>query len=220
MALFNKNTSELNEEATDFHFPTSKKALIIFTRNPELGKCKTRLATVIGDKAALEIYRMLLEHTAEVTKNIKADRFVLYSDSITKNDVWDDTLFIKKLQIGEDLGIRMQNAFIDRFESGYEKVVIVGSDIFDLTQNHIEEAFQKLNEHDVVIGPAKDGGYYLLGLKTLPDNLFSNKNWGTSTVLKNTLDDLESYNVHLLEELNDIDTFDDIKNLSEFKKFI
>ena len=92
------------------------------------------------------------------------------------------------------------------------KVVIIGSDVIDLQTKHIEDAFLKLDTNDVVIGPAKDGGYYLLGMKSLQGNLFKGKNWGTSSVLSDTIHDLQNLNVFLLEELNDIDTYDDVKN--------
>ena len=89
------------------------------------------------------------------------------------------------------------------------------SDLYDLRASHIEEAFVRLGENDTVIGPAEDGGYYLLGQKELNAQVFINKSWGTSTVLEATLGDLKFKNVHLLEKLNDIDTFEDLKNNSE-----
>jgi hypothetical protein len=209
--LSTKDTNSDNEMAYDFHFPTSKKAIIIFARNPELGKCKTRLAQTIGDESALKIYKHLLHHTAKITEKINTDKFVFYSEHIHKNDIWKDDIFIKRLQYGTDLGIKMKNAFTELFNSGYEKIIIVGSDILDLKTEHISESFLKLDMHDVVIGPAFDGGYYLLGMKQLHSTVFENKAWGTSTVLEDTLKDLKYQNVFLLEELNDIDTFEDIK---------
>jgi hypothetical protein len=218
--LSTKDTSSDDEMTFDFHFPTSKKALIIFTRNPELGKCKTRLAQAIGDEAALKIYKHLLQHTAKITEKVIADKVVFYSEHIYKNDFWDDNIFIKKLQQGTDLGVKMKNAFTDLFQSGYEKIIIVGSDILDLTSAHISEAFLKLDTHDVVLGPALDGGYYLLGMKQLHPCIFENKAWGTDTVLENTLTDIQQLNVFLLEELNDIDTFEDIKENKILKELI
>ena len=214
-----KETDGDNEMATDFHFPTSKKALIIFTRNPELGKCKTRLAKTVGDESALDIYKYLLKHTAVISKEIKADRYVFYSEKIIKEDLWDSNIFRKKLQKGDDLGERMLNAFSELFEMGYEKATIIGSDLLDLNSELMNDAFSILDHNDLVIGPAKDGGYYLLGMKNLYPNLFIHKDWGTSTVLKDTLTDLQNSNVHLLKELNDIDTFEDMQQYSELEKF-
>ena len=105
--LSTKSTAGDNEESFNFHFPTSKKALIIFTRNPELGKCKTRLAKTIGNENALEVYKYLLNHTASISKNVTADRYVFYSENIINEDLWDSNIFRKKLQKGDDLGQRM-----------------------------------------------------------------------------------------------------------------
>jgi len=220
MGLFSTKGSESdNELATNFYFPTSKNALIIFARNPELGKCKTRLAKVIGNEAALEIYKYLLNHTAEISKNIKADKFVFYSDDIKKEDLWNKDIFRKKLQYGTDLGARMENAFTELFQLNYEKVIIIGSDLLDLNTKHVNDAFELLENNELVIGPAKDGGYYLLGMKTLHLNVFKNKDWGTSTVFKETIKDIQNSNYALMEELNDIDTFEDIKPYQQLRKF-
>ena len=116
MALLNsKETSSDNEMAADFYFPSSKKALIIFTRNPELGKVKTRLAKSVGDESALEIYKFLLKHTVAITKNLNVDKYVFYSENIHRDDIWDPEIFRKKLQTGTDLGEKMQNAFFCTF---------------------------------------------------------------------------------------------------------
>jgi len=219
MGLLSKKSTDDNEMAFDFHFPTSKKALIIFIRNPELGQCKTRLAKTIGDEAALNIYSYLLQHTAQVSEAVKADKYVFYSETINKNDLWNTDVFRKKIQNGTDLGSRMENAFSKLFGLGYEKVMIIGSDLLDLNQQHIEIAFEAFNHHDVVIGPSKDGGYYLLGMKKIHENIFKNKTWGTETVLKETLNDLQNIKVELLEELNDIDTFEDMKHYKQLEQF-
>jgi len=186
-------------------------ALIIFTRNPELGKCKTRLAKDIGDESALEVYLYLIKQCIRVIKNIEVDRYVFYSDKVILNDVWDDSLFHKSKQEGHMLGLRMQNAFGDLFKIGYQRVVIIGTDLPDLNEHHINQAFEALETHGYVIGPSKDGGYYLLGMKTNNDLLFKNKKWGESTVLKDTVKDIEGQTVYFLQELNDIDTFEDLK---------
>lgn len=198
----------------------SKNLLLIFTRNPELGKVKTRLAKTIGEKKALEIYKFLLNHTKKVTKNIACDKAVYYSVKVRKNDIWDASTYQKKQQLGEDLGIRMKHAFQDSFAAGYEKVLIVGSDLIDLSEDIIEKGFIQLASNDVVIGPAKDGGYYLLGMKSLPPNIFENKTWGTATVREDTLNDLKDKKVHLLNELNDADIFEDIEEHPAFQHLL
>lgn len=217
--LTSNNSSSDNEIAKDFHFPTSKKALIIFTRNPELGKCKTRLAKTVGETSALDIYKYLLQHTAQISVQVKADKYVFYSENIKRDDFWNSMVFSKKLQQGDDLGERMKNAFAELFEFGYERVIIIGSDLLDLTSEIVTNAFELLTDFDNVVGPAKDGGYYLLGMKKLTTKVFKNKDWGRSSVLKATLDDLQNSDVHLLKELNDIDTFEDMQHYEELKKF-
>ena len=197
----------------------SKSALIIFTRNPELGKCKTRLAKSVGNEAALDIYKYLLKHTATISQNVNVDKFVFYSEEIKKEDLWNNAVFKKKLQQGIDLGQRMEHAFKQLFQSQYKKIIIIGSDLLDLKPADIETAFQILNKNDFVIGPAKDGGYYLLGMKRLQSKLFKNKKWGKYTVLNDTLKDIQNSTFVLLKELNDIDTFEDLKPYQQLKKF-
>lgn len=196
-----------------------KTALIVFTRNPELGQCKTRLAKTLGNQSALDIYKYLLQHTANVTKQVNADRYVFYSININQDDIWNTTHFIKRLQKGNDLGERMHNAFEELFMSGYKKVIIIGSDLLDLNADIIDNAITTLDHNDVVLGPAEDGGYYLLGLKKLYPELFKNKAWGTETVREDTFADLKNKTVSLLKPLNDIDTFDDMKHYNQLKQF-
>ncbi len=198
----------------------NKNLILIFTRNPELGKVKTRLAASIGQEKALQVYIELLQHTRKVVLETDYDKRVLYSDAINTKDMWNNHLFQKKEQFGKDLGVRMYNAFREGFEEGYQKIVIIGSDLITLEANDLEKAFAALDTNDVVIGPAEDGGYYLLGLKSIPENIFKNKEWGTHTVLKDTLKNIKNLKYSLLEEKNDIDTFEDIKDIPVFKKYI
>lgn len=198
----------------------TQNLLIIFVRNPELGKVKTRLARSTGNQTAFEIYKMLLQKTKEVTQHLNCDKVVYYSEDVIKNDIWDADIYTKRTQLGIDLGDRMQNAFAEAFEEHYKKVVIIGSDLYDLEPKYIDEAFKKLSTNDVVLGPALDGGYYLLGLSKMISSIFENKKWGTASVLKDTLDNLKEVNVHLLQSLNDIDVIDDIENHPDFAKFL
>ena len=114
----------------------------------------------------------------------------------------------------------MYHAFLEGFNSGFERIIVIGSDMYDLSQDDIENAFTHLNTNDYVIGPATDGGYYLLGMKTLNKDIFKNKEWGTSTVLKDTLNHLKETKLHLLEAKNDVDIYDDIKDIDALKPFI
>jgi rSAM/selenodomain-associated transferase 1 len=143
------------------------------------------------------------------------DKVVYYSEKIENNDFWKASLFEKKLQKGADLGERMQQAFETAFDRGYKKVLIIGSDLFELTSTLIISALEALETYDISIGPSLDGGYYLLGMKELHPAVFKNKKWGTDSVLENTLQDLKQQNVKLLEALNDIDTFEDLQQHPE-----
>ncbi|MGB5361646.1 MAG: TIGR04282 family arsenosugar biosynthesis glycosyltransferase [Eudoraea sp.] len=196
------------------------RLLLIFTRNPKLGKCKTRLAAVIGDQAALDIYMILLRHTAEITKDLNCSKEVYYSEEISENDLWDKDNYAKQLQEGNDLGERMYNAFKSGFQKGYKKIIIIGSDIYDLNSETIEAGFNSLENSDFVIGPAADGGYYLIGMKTLNHEIFLNKNWGTETVLEDTLSNLTHKEIQLLQIKNDIDVYEDLKEFDVFQSFV
>ena len=198
----------------------SKNLLIVFTRNPELGKVKTRLAKTVGNAIALKIYTFLLERTRDIAVQVSADKAIYYSVKVRENDIWDANNFQKHQQVGEDLGIRMLHAFKNGFKAGYEKVMIIGSDLYDLTAETIENAFIALKDNEVVIGPAEDGGYYLLGMNSLEEKVFKNKKWGTETVRKNTLEELKDKKVFLLGELNDVDVFEDIEHHPAFQTFL
>ncbi|MCM4161462.1 glycosyltransferase [Antarcticibacterium flavum] len=197
----------------------ASQLLIIFIRNLQPGRVKTRLAADVGHEAAMDIYKFLLQHTHGITKDLPYDKVVYYSENLQQNDIWEEEAFQKKVQRGKDLGDRMQQAFQEAFSSGYEQVVIVGSDIYELSSEEIKQAFSSLKENDYVLGPAKDGGYYLLGMTKPTLKVFKNKFWSTSSVLEDTLTDLKNEQVFLLKELNDVDTFEDIKEHRDFQKF-
>jgi rSAM/selenodomain-associated transferase 1 len=189
-----------------------KNALIIFVRNPVLGKVKTRLAATVGDEVALNIYKQLLQHTFEISKAVQADKFIFYAEQIIEDDIWQHEHYYKKLQKEGDLGIKMMSSFELLFERGYNNVCVIGSDCFELTSQIIEHALFSLQKEEVVIGPAKDGGYYLLGMKKLHKPLFQNKKWSTSTVLTDTIKSINELGLTFAElpELSDVDKAEDI----------
>jgi uncharacterized protein len=193
---------------------TSKRLLMLFVRNPELGKVKTRLAASVGPEIALDIYLHLLRHTRDITQALPLDKVVYYSERIEENDLWPDQLYQKKLQpAASDLGEKMKAAFETAFADGYTSVVIIGSDCQQLTPDIINEAFDRLENHEVVIGPALDGGYYLLGMKHLHLELFENKRWSTEHVFPDTLYDIERLHLShtLLPYLSDVDKLEDLQ---------
>ncbi|MFV8225599.1 TIGR04282 family arsenosugar biosynthesis glycosyltransferase [Christiangramia aquimixticola] len=198
----------------------SKELLIIFTKNPVLGTVKTRLAKDIGDEKALQVYKELLQHTCKVTAPLNFHKRVYYNQEIPENDIWDEGNFEKKLQISGDLGEKMNAAFAEGFRDGYENVIIMGSDLLDISTIDIEAAFNQLKHHDYIIGPALDGGYYMLGMKTLTSKLFKNKNWSTSSVYKDTISDMQNGQIGVLPEKNDIDTLKDLQHHPHLNKII
>lgn len=191
-----------------------KQSLLIFAKNEVFGKVKTRLADTLGNERALDVYQKLLKHTCTITKALPVHKIVFYSDYIEQQDLWSSTQYQKRVQQGEDLGLRMRNAFANVLDEGADRAVIIGTDCPDLSSGIIMEAFDKLNIYDIVIGPAKDGGYYLLAMKGLNSDLFYNIDWSTDLVLKQTLDICKSkkLSVHLLPVLADIDREEDLNS--------
>lgn len=199
----------------------SDKLLIVFTRNPELGKVKSRLAADVGKQSALDIYKFLLEHTHKVTSNLNLDKQVWYSNEVPEIDIWNKGNFTKHEQfVDDDLGKRMQFAFDEGFKKGYKYISIIGSDLYDISQTDIENAFDKLKNNEAVIGPASDGGFYFLGLSKSINELFVNKQWGKSTVLADCLENLKSYKFAELPVRNDVDYLSDIIDEEAFKPFL
>ncbi|WP_276362502.1 TIGR04282 family arsenosugar biosynthesis glycosyltransferase [Daejeonella sp. H1SJ63] len=186
-------------------------ALILFVKDPVPGQVKTRLAKAIGDQKASEVYRILLKNTLDISLPLACPKFVYYAEAVNEDDQWNVPGYIKKLQEGEDLGERMYNAFKDLFYLGFEKVLIIGSDCYDLKTEIIQEGFRQLNTKKVVIGPALDGGYYLLGMNALIPELFFDKAWSTDQLKDQTVNELRRMDISysLLPELRDIDDLDD-----------
>lgn len=192
-----------------------KTALLIFQKNPELGKVKTRLAAGIGDLKALEIYRNLIQLTFQEAEKTGFDVLVFHSSFIPETD--GGFGFQAFLQKGKDLGERMENAFHEVFAMGFSKAIIIGTDCPELSTEILLEAESKLETNEVVIGPAEDGGYYLLGMSEFYPELFRSINWSTDSVFKNTIDRAEakSLKTGLLIRLNDLDNEEDLKKLLE-----
>ncbi|MEN8786343.1 MAG: TIGR04282 family arsenosugar biosynthesis glycosyltransferase [Flavobacteriales bacterium] len=197
----------------------SKKLLIIFTKIPKLGNGKSRLAHTIGEENAFTIFKELIKHTAKITKDIDCDKWVCYADNTEENSFFDHSIYKKLIQSGTDLGERMRNVFVSATDQGYEQIILIGSDCYELSQSEIEKGFRILNNSDFVFGPAKDGGYYLIGTRTTFTKVFDNKTWSTSTVLYEALRDVEGADLSHgeLATLSDVDYE---SNLGELRKFI
>ena len=193
--------------------------VLLFIKSPEKGKVKSRLAKAIGEAAALDVFKCLARKTLEKLKDGKY-LFRLYfyphdSGAIIKK--WLGDTYYYAPQHGRDLGERMRSAFVETFSDGVEKVLLIGSDIPDLSISLINEAFNALDTSDAVIGPAHDGGYYLIGFNRasfLPD-IFQGIVWSTDSVFYQTMKVFEKsgLSVHVLTVLRDVDTFDDLLSL-------
>ena len=197
----------------------SKKLLIVFVKNILLGKVKTRLAKTIGKPAAFEVYKHLVEITEHETSKMKSCDVHIYFSDVIIDDKWPNQQ--KFVQQGIDLGERMQNAFKNGFELGYQNIIGIGSDLPDLNAEIINHGFEKLNKNDAVFGPAEDGGYYLIGMNKLIKCTFVNKKWSTNDLLFVTKNELQeaNYSIAELTTLNDIDTLDDLKSSTISKYF-
>lgn len=171
-----------------------------------MGKVKTRIGMEVGQDEALSIYRQLYSAVREKVLTFEADKFLYYSDEIEERDEWDDRVFSKKIQRGKDLGERMANAFKEVL-AYYEKVLIIGTDFPGINETILTHAATALERKHCVVGPCKDGGYFLLGLKDFDADLFENINWSTEKVLEQTIQRLEQKGKAycLLSVQNDID---------------
>lgn len=189
-----------------------RELLIIFYRNPQPGRVKTRLAATIGDEDALHVYLELCHHARRITERLDVPKIVFYTENVLSNDIWPDDIYQKRLQSGADLGARMHNAFEWGFNNGYDSICIIGTDCYELTVEIVVDAFAALRSCDVVIGPAVDGGYYLLGMRRLQSNLFEGKQWSTDRVFADTVSDLvaEGLSYVKLPVLRDVDVEADI----------
>lgn len=197
-----------------------KSALIIFQKNAVLGKVKTRLSADVGDEVAMEIYQQLVRHTHNVCKSLPVQKFLFFSEFIPDDisEFGQDYQF--EVQSGTHLGSRMENAFQRLFAKGFQKIIVIGTDCGELEKSILEEAFELLDTHEVIIGPAKDGGYYLLGMKKLFPDLFEDIPWSTEKVLFLTMEKLEKQKIsyELLEILFDVDRIEDWEKLKEKQK--
>jgi len=189
------------------------KALICFTKEPLEGKVKTRLAKSIGDTEATKIYKLMLNQILDLHVRDDIDKFVFtqtYSSDYKKY-FKDIKIFI---QIGDNIGEKMSNAFITLFTQGYEQVILVGADIPLLDEKIIHDAFDALKHHHATINKSEDGGYYLIGFSK---EYFKQKSFEidfSSAVFNRTLEALKPLHVKIGKELFDIDYIADLRRFN------
>lgn len=194
-----------------------RELLIIFTRFPVPGQAKTRLIPALGAKGAADLQMRMSEYTFAQCRKLAAQRLlkveVFYTGG-TESEVkkWLPVGMIHQPQCLGDLGKRIEHAFDHGFWTHMERVIVVGADCPSLTPEIMTEAFKCLKKKDLVLGPAKDGGCYLIGLRKQTSFLWENIDWGTEHVLKQIMAKAKKLNVShsLLEPLGDIDLPEDL----------
>ncbi len=189
----------------------SENLIIVFAKPARSGEVKTRLAKDIGNDLALEFYKTMLFHTRSVlrkiVKELECDIEIHLTENINES-IWDE--FKCKPQVEGDLGQKMYSAFHQAFKCGYKHVVLIGSDLPELSSSHLKQALLRLENSDLVLGPSKDGGYYLIAMNKNHPELFTDIQWSTETVLKNTLEKAANLKSALLPVENDVDTIEDL----------
>ncbi|MEM6754530.1 MAG: TIGR04282 family arsenosugar biosynthesis glycosyltransferase [Cyanobacteria bacterium P01_C01_bin.38] len=195
----------------------AKKHLIIFTRYPQPGKTKTRLIPALGVEGAANLQRQMTEYTVAKVKKFQSSAAISFEIRFAGGNLqlmqnWLGTELNYQLQGEGDLGKRMQNSFLSAFDKGAQEVVIIGIDCPGVNAQVLAEAFEKIQNCDLLLGPAVDGGYYLIGLKRAIAELFINIDWGTAKVLQQTVDIAQQLNLSVayLQTLADVDRPEDL----------
>jgi rSAM/selenodomain-associated transferase 1 len=191
----------------------------IFAKPPDPGSVKTRLIPDLGPDKAARVYRYCLEHSLDVARQSGLEYQLYLSESS------DDPLLQQEehfLQRGGDLGARMFNAFKDLLATSSDGALIIGSDCLDLSTRHLQQAAQALSDHELVLLPAVDGGYALIGCTAISPELFRAVRWGSDQVLEQTLANAGrlNYRTRLLETVRDIDTLQDLEHYPELLALI
>lgn len=193
------------------------EAIIIFIKNPELGKVKTRLAATVGNERALQIYHILMEHTKSVTNDLSVEKYLFYSTFVDEQDSWENEKYHKSVQYqGQDLGLKMVAAFTQIFQKNHRKALIIGSDCLELNQEIIKKGYEQLSHNEVVIGPANDGGYYLIGFnfqligeraEKVLKGFFADKEWSHERVCQEAIEVCQQQHLSFfkLPTLTDVD---------------
>ena len=201
---------------------TAKQSCIIFfMKYPEPGQVKTRLGHAIGQQQAAELYACFVEDIVDllIEKNIPTICCYEPDSARASIEAWLGPRHHYVAQAGTTLGERMENAFTQSFKLGFSRAIVIGTDIPDLPATHLHEALEAVKSHDCVIGPATDGGYYLIGLPavTFVPAIFQDITWSTSTVYAETMATLHGHHLkpHILPTWHDVDTYADLCELIE-----
>ncbi len=200
--------------------PPARERLVVLAKAPIYGLVKTRIAATLGPDVALAVYRRLaartfIEVAAAADHGVEAEARVTPDASALDARTWVPPRIRVRAQGTGDLGNRMRRAFDDAFAEGAERVAVVGTDCPGFTRRHAEAAFAALSHSDLVIGPATDGGYWLLGARGTTPDVFAGVPWSTNGVLAATRDRAQAVGLRVfeLETLADLDTAEDLERL-------
>lgn len=202
------------------HIVNTSACLMLFTRYPEAGNTKTRLIPHLGAERAAELQRWMTASMAREMAELRPeiDRQIHFSGGgLSQMQAWLGRQFTYLPQFAGGLGHRLHQAFMQNFRSGMGAVVAIGADCPELSSRHLEQAFKQLQTYDVVLGPAADGGYYLIGLNRPQAQLFENIPWGTGEVFERTVAIANRLNlsIAMLEQLRDVDRPEDLVLLNQ-----
>ena len=191
----------------------------VFAKPPLPGLVKTRLMADIGAAKAARVYRYCLDHALDVARNSGLD-YTVYLSQESDDAPFNEERY--RLQKGADLGTRMLNALADMLDDGPRAAMIIGSDCLDLEANRLQQAAQALANHELVMIPAADGGFALIGCCEANPALFRSVDWSSGQVLEQTLANARrlDYRVSLLQTVRDIDTLQDLEHYPELLSLI
>jgi rSAM/selenodomain-associated transferase 1 len=196
-----------------------RRDVILFVKLPEHGKVKSRLAKGMDEDLVIRLYENMVLDTIDMLSRGRFPFRICFTPADAHDRIvnWLGREYRALPQTGDDLGERMEKAFEHLFSEDVEQALLIGSDIPGLNARVMDTAFTALLTHDAVLGPAKDGGYYLIGFNktSFAPDIFHGMVWSTGTVFQETMDKLHdaSVKVHVLPALTDVDTVDDLKKL-------
>jgi len=208
---------------------TSNSRLLIFSRYPVAGEAKTRLIPALGSEGAAQLHRRMTEYAVNIarsthTSNPENDYAITvhYTGAQLKDfRAWLGSEIQYKAQPSGDIGQRMEDAFKAAFNNGADHAIGIGTDVPGLSSVVLHQAFENLSNHDVVLGPAADGGYYLIGMNSFHPELFVGIDWGTEQVYEQTLKICTRFGLRAAEllMLNDVDRPEDLRTLRDDPRF-
>lgn len=194
----------------------------LFAKPPVEGKVKTRLIPDLGVAKATQVYRYCLQYTLDLVRK-SGYRYQIWLTDKTRDSIFNAEPY--HLQQGTNLGSRMWQAIDSQLREGkhtQSEILLIGSDCLDLNYFHFQQAISALSTHDIVLTPAHDGGFALIGCRVIDAQLFNRVKWGSNEVFIQTVNNAQSlgYQISILESVRDIDTLEDLSHYPELLSLI